>query len=117
MRNVLQARTCALIGVLIILVLVALTGCECLKPGDIAVYGEHTSHISQHFGSDPTNYGFNSLNVSATWSKDGAFLEFAEGLNMNKRDRQVGWMEYGALDGPREITTVRVGYDFHPFGE
>ena len=88
----------------------AITGCATLRPNDVRLYAEHVSHISQHFGSDPKCYGYQTLNVSAEWRVKGAFLEVAEGYNLNGRS---DWGEgYGALVGPRETFSARAGWDF-----
>jgi hypothetical protein len=85
-------------------------GCA-LKPNSIRVYAEHVSHASQHFGSNSTNFGYNALNVELHYQHGGAFLDVAEGVNLNGRSR-APWLEYGSLDGPREVFTARAGYEF-----
>lgn len=87
-----------------------LTGCACVEPASVRVFGEHVSHASQHFGSDPTDYGFNMVAVEAHWESEGWFADLDEGLNLNSKSD--GGHGYGALVGPREVFTARAGYDF-----
>lgn len=61
-----SAKTRALmIG--IVLVGLGLAGCETVKPNHIRVGVEHLSSVTQHFGSNPTDFGFNAGTISAEW--------------------------------------------------
>lgn len=97
---------------LILVSVLALSGCAAIEPNSIRVYGEHVSHATQHFESTPTDYGYNAINVEIHYQHKGAFLDIAEGIVLNRKDTQVSWCEYGAMAGPRELFTARVGYEF-----
>jgi hypothetical protein len=106
---------------LVLLIAVLVSGCSTmrsLEPNTVAVYGEHVSHVTQHepFTSETTNYGYNTVNVSARWQCEkspcaGAFLEVAEGLNVGRRD-DVPFRSYSGLAGPREVFSARAGYQW-----
>lgn len=85
-----------------------LSGCSCLEPNTVRLYAEHVSHATQHMGSDKTEYGYNTVNIELHYQRGGAFLDLAEGLNLNAKSN---WEEFGALAGPREVFTARVGYE------
>jgi hypothetical protein len=91
-----------------------LGGCA-LAPRQIAVYGEHVSHATQHFGDTRTDYGFDTVNVAAQWrTADGAgpFADVAEGYNLDSKWHYAGYDTVGALIGPREVFSARVGWIF-----
>lgn len=87
----------------------SLSGCA-LAPNTITPFVEHVSHASQHFGSNPTHFGYEQIAVAARWNVKGAFLEMSEGYNPGSRN------SYGqacdGLYGGHEVFTARVGYDF-----
>lgn len=95
----------ALIG----LAALSLTGCA-LVPNTISPFAEHVSHASQHFGSNPTHYGYEQIGVAARWNVKHAFLEMSEGYNPGKRNS--GGEACDALYGGHEVFTARVGYTF-----
>lgn len=97
---------------LMVLAVLALQACTVIEPNAVRIYAEHVSHASQHFGSDPTNYGYDAINLELHYKYKGVFLDVAEGMVLEKRDCNVPWKEYGALDGPREIFTARAGYEW-----
>lgn len=81
---------------------VFVAGCCTLEPNSVTVDSEHTSHIGQHFGANPTNFGYNVAEVTATWrDKKGNFVSLSEGYTFG-----------GCLDGMHEVFTARVGHTF-----
>ena len=99
---------------LTILAVLLLAGCahvpEAVIPQTSLVV-EHVSHISQHFGSNPTNYGYDTASVDLQW-KIGKhfFVDASEGAVIEKRDGA----SCGGLWGPREVTQVRAGFIINP---
>jgi len=100
-------------GVLIILGAFMLGVAECsrakadLLPDSVRAEIEHTSHISQHFGPDPTNYGYDAASLVAHWSLGRRFsLEVSEGAVLESC--KPSWC--GGLWGPREVFQARLGY-------
>lgn len=93
-----------------------MTGCTVLEPNSVRVYGEHVSHASQHFGPDPTSYGYDAVNVELHYQRKGVhgtwFADIAEGIVLNAKDSKVTGDCYGGLWGPREVFTARAGYEF-----
>lgn len=92
----------------------SLSGCA-LAPRQIAVYGEHVSHTTQHFTDTRTDYGYNTVNVGAEWrraSGTGPFLDIAEGYNVGPAWHYAGYETHGALIGPRETFSARAGWVF-----
>lgn len=94
--------------VIIVVLCNLLGGCSVLEPNKIGIEADHVSHISQHFGSDATNFGYNTLGVVAHWQSGNAYVDLSEAYNFGSEfDDGRG---YGALWGPRETFTGRVGY-------
>ncbi len=88
----------------------SLSACAVL-PNRLSAYAEHISHTCQHFGSEPTNYGYNTLNISARWqSRKGPFLEISEGYNLTPCWHGGSVSGCGALEGPREVFSARAGW-------
>lgn len=77
-------------------------------PNTLTVDTQHVSHISQHFGPNPTNYGYQDLVLMARWDFGTFHVELGEGYNFVPRDGQV----CAGLCGPREMTVVNIGYTF-----
>lgn len=85
-----------------------LAGCA-LEPTDISIYGEHVSSISQHFGSDPTDYGYESIDVSARWqSRHGPFIELTDGYDPRPECRRSDCQMFLTPSG--ELFTFRAGW-------
>lgn len=84
------------------------SGC-CLAPNTVRTEVQHVSHLTQHFGPDRTNMGYEAFNVVAQWRKGGAYLDVGDGVNVSPRD---GYRCIGGMCGPREIFTASVGYVF-----
>jgi hypothetical protein len=95
----------------IFLMLGALCGCANTN-AYIATQAEHASHISQHFETPSTNYGYDSLAVSFRIEQQdsGAFAEISEGYILEKRWSFGGITGAGAMLGPSELTQITVGY-------
>ena len=70
------------------------------------------SHLSQHFGDHPTNYGSNAFDVAAHWDFGHVAVELAEGISVDRHYPGVN-ATCGEIEGPREQTTLRVGYSFN----
>lgn len=88
-------------------------GCASLEPNSVRVYGEHVSHVSQHFETQPTNYGYEAISVELHYQRKGWFADIAEGVQLGARDTHVhGADSYGGMLGPRELFTARAGYEF-----
>jgi hypothetical protein len=89
--------------------LIALNGCAALVPDEFGVEAEHVSHISQHFGPDRHEYGFDALSAVARWRWGAHFYaEMSDGAVIE--DCRSGYC--GALWGPREVFEARAGYVF-----
>lgn len=86
----------------------SVSGCT-LLPNTVRTEALHISHFSQHFGDRRTNIGCESLEVVARWSARGAYFDLGEGVNISPADGQVC---NGGLCGPREMTTLAVGYEW-----
>lgn len=89
----------------------SLSGCA-LAPNTVSPVIEHVSHLSQHFGANPTHYGYNQIALVAHWRLyRGAFLDVSEGYNPGSRNS--GGQACDALYGGHEVFAARVGYTFN----
>lgn len=97
----------------IVLALLLLQGCAVL-PNYVGPVLEHDSHVTQHFGSDQTNYGSEVLGVTALWvSADGGpFAEVTDGVTLGPRWKNDAGSGYGEVFGPRETFEAQVGWLF-----
>ena len=95
MREVISVRIIA-----VVLFSAFIQGCTALMPNTISLEQAHISHISQHFGNNPTNYGIDTLNIVARWQSGNAYAEVSEGATIGCE----------RLDGMREVFSARVGY-------
>lgn len=98
----------------------------------LSAYVEHVSHLTQHFGSRTTNFGYETINAAITFSEHGTrgggpFLTLAEGYNFSSRGPRL-WIQgadiagdpgmnhfwaqkgFGDFLGPREIFSARLGW-------
>ena len=96
-------------AILAFLVLVLLGFAHCahagILPDTVSAELMHTSHASQHFGPNPTNYGYEGASIVAKWALSKRFtLELSEGAVLGTCNPQ--WCE--GLWGPREFFTARV---------
>lgn len=91
----------------IALLALALTGCAAL-PDTVRPEYEHMSHATQHFGANHTNYGANMASIILHWdAPKNTYVEVGEGLDLDRHYRDIN--SYGAIIGPREEFTFRVG--------
>lgn len=95
----------------------AAAACLCLLLGGCALMPDyagpeltHDSHMTQHFGPDPTNYGTESIGVTAIWAKPGGgpFAQVTDGVALGP----CGAGYCGEIAGPREGFEARIGYLF-----
>jgi hypothetical protein len=93
----------------IIVLILALTAAGCaIAPNSIRPELEHMSHLTQHFGSHPTDDAANLVNVVAHWdTPHHTYLEIAEGINVSPPGSDNS---YGEIFGPREQFSARFGY-------
>lgn len=90
----------------------ALAGCA-LSPNTVRVQGEHMSHIGQHFGGNQSHFGAEYAEVIARWQIHGAYVDVGQGYNLSSGIGVVaGDACAGGICGPRELTTVAVGYEW-----
>lgn len=80
-----------------VLALLGLSGCESIKP---LVEVSHTSHITQHFGKDRTNYGYNVVSV-------GVRARPARGVVIDIMDGYSG----DELDSRHEVFQARLEWE------
>lgn len=84
---------------IIILSVLLCSGCAALKPTSIPIEVEHVSHITQHFGPHPTNYGYDDVSVGLKWKRGNVSVQVSEGYVKN------------LLDGIHEVTTAKLTYE------
>lgn len=92
----------------IVLIACLIEGCA-VVPDSIRPEVQHMSHISQHFGSNPTNYGATTVEVMAHWDFPHSYMEVGEGIAVNKRWTVPPDYGYGEISGPREEFIARAG--------
>jgi hypothetical protein len=73
--------------IIIAVILGTLSGCSIL-PDSIPVEAQHLSHVTQHFGSHPTNYGTNVLFIGAKWEHGPVTFEVKDGYSTNLYDHR-----------------------------
>lgn len=85
--------------------LIGVAGCAALLPSAALVELAHESHIGQHFQSQPTNWGVDTLSAGLKWTplphtavviEDGLALESCNSFAC------------GALVGPCEVFDARI---------
>ena len=76
-----------------------LAGCAVL-PNNVRVETAHVSHLTQHFGPDRTNYGYDSVGVVGRWQFGHAYIEAGDSYTPER------------LDGYHEVFEARFGYEF-----
>lgn len=89
----------------------ALTSCATIEPNAVSLEAEHVSHISQHFGAHPTNFGYDDLMLAARWRRGRFHWRLADGMVLEAQDPRVNEKCYGGLWGPREVFEASAGYD------
>lgn len=92
---------------LLLPIILTLTGCSVAS---IRPEITHVSHISQHFGANKTNYGYDEVAIDLHLEPVRHLeIDIAEGVVLEgKSDYGLG---YGALVGPRETFSATIGYD------
>lgn len=85
----------------------ALSGCASIQPTQVSLVADHVSHLSQHFGADPTSFGYDAVGVAAHWQAGRAYLDVSETYNLGPLT--CFGQGYAALWGPREVFSARVG--------
>jgi hypothetical protein len=93
----------------VILTCIAFSGCAALEP-DVSLDAVHVSHASQHFGPNPTNYGYDSAQLALHWRVKRFELTVADGVVLEPCHPVAGNPECGALVGPREVFEARASY-------
>ena len=91
--------------------LLLLAGCA-VMPDFIGPTITHDSHITQHIGASRTNYGSETLGVSALWLRGRVFAEITEGAILGPRWKNAAGSGYGEMLGPRESFSATFGYLF-----
>ena len=94
----------------LLLAALTLTGCA-IAPDTLRIEGEHVSHLTQHFGSDKTDFGYQAIALELHWQRGHWFADVSEGVVVSGRDEKVSQQCYGALWGPREVFTARTGWE------
>lgn len=86
-------------------------GCA-LQPDHLGIEAQHVSHVSQHFGSNPTNFGYATIGLDVRWENSRASFDINEGVILEGCQRYIGALgvipECGSLAGPRETFNARV---------
>lgn len=97
--------------ILAILALVCTCGCADTH-AYLGAQLAHASHLSQHFETPVTDYGYDAIEASFRIEHPGggAFAEVDEGYIVEPRWSRDGLAGAGAILGPSEITQVTVGY-------
>lgn len=101
---------------LISLLALSVSGCA-LAPNTVRTEVDHLSHIGQHFGANQTNEGAEYAEVIARWQLRGAYIDVGQGYNLSAgMGPGYSMVCPGGICGPRELTTVAVGYEWriHP---
>ena len=99
-----------------VLIGASLTACAELKPVSVPIEVEHVSHASQHFGSDPTNYGYDAVSIGLKWRPlPYATVVVSEGYVIEGKCTHIRTgapTSYGALVGNTpEVTTARFTFE------
>jgi hypothetical protein len=96
---------------LVAFALVLCGGCA-IAPTYISAETQHVSHVTQHFGADKTEYGYNTVGLNAHWDLPArVYLDVSEAVNVSPQtcDQGEGVSCHGALEGPRETFNARIG--------
>ena len=88
-----------------------LTGCGTLV--SLRPEVEHVSHVSQHFGSHPTNYGYDAALVDLhIETAKHLIIDVADGVVLEPEHHFPDGTSYnGGLVGPKEVFQMTVGWD------
>lgn len=95
------ARGCLnaiVVAVVLALLFFLLAGCSTVRP--LAEF-QHISHATQHFGSNPTNYGWDVASGGIRWRPvEGVTVDLLEGYSFEE------------MNGRHEVFTGRVTVEF-----
>ncbi len=103
-----------------LLLCVCLSGCSVMhtvEPNSLPIEVTHVSHISQHFGNDTSNYGYNSVSLGAKWQVNHLSIMVSEGIVLDSAetytyvDTGKQFQMRGGLLGPRDVFTGRITYE------
>ena len=80
-------------------------------PQDIVLEMQHVSHISQHFGADRTNFGYDDPQLTVRWGGTRWSFEISDGIILQPcvNDSFGDHTRCGSLFGPREVFSARLG--------
>jgi hypothetical protein len=98
-RRIRATAYLAMIGYVVVagLIIASMIGCSSIKP---LVEVSHTSHATQHFGSNKTNYGWNVYSVGVRVRPyKGVTVDVLEGYTPER------------LDGRHEVFTARLQWE------
>ncbi len=88
--------------------LISLAGCAALLPSAAVIELDHTSHISQHFGSSSTNFGTDTLSAGLKWQPlPHTSVTIEDGLALE----QCNSYACGTVAGPREIFNACITHE------
>lgn len=80
-----------------IALLALITGCSTVRP---LVEVSHTSHVTQHFGNNKTNYGWNVYSLGVRWRpSESVTVDLLDGYSPDK------------LDGRHEVFNGRLTWE------
>jgi hypothetical protein len=94
----------------LIFVVLCITGCAAIAPERVNLEAQHTSHASQHFGPDQTNYGYEAIGADVRWQYGRAALDLFEGATLGTCGEYAGRYSCDGLYGPRETFNARIDY-------
>ena len=97
-----------ILGVVAGVALALLGGCSIIEPERVNLELQHTSHISQHFGNDRTDYGYNAAGIDLRWQYKRVGVDMFEGAIINSCGSYYGDPYCGGMYGPREVFNARV---------
>jgi hypothetical protein len=106
--------------IFVALCVLCVSGCTVLRtiePDALPIEVTHVSHLTQHFGSEPTNYGYNAVSLGARWKVGPVNVTLSEGYVLDSRQTwtfaDTGRQQelHSGLIGPREVFTGRITYE------
>jgi hypothetical protein len=84
---------------------VVLSGCTTLEPDALRIEAGHQSTIGQHFTSQPSNYGMETVALAAKWQRGHWVAEVSEGYAVSGIDACA------RLCPTRDVFNATVGYE------
>jgi hypothetical protein len=82
-----------------------LGGCATLEPDALRLEAGHQSTIFQHFASQPSDYGMETLGVAARWQRGRWVAEVSEAYAVSGIDACA------RLCPTRDVFDARIGYE------